>query len=201
MDQWDGNPLSLPAPSSAIVPRENSSSNLRCRERIDAAKAQLRPASRRQIAAQLEVLEAIYGPPAGLEQSAGMYLELWSQLPPDVLSDAIKAHIRKSKFFPKPSEILELASEEMIFRREDVDYGCEQLARLDEPRDHPPPPTEQELAERAAQVEEIWGKYGGRPVRIPDARAPIEPLYVSTDVPDTIAGRPWRESDERGETS
>jgi hypothetical protein len=74
---------------------------------LRAAEAALNPASAKELVPLLQRLCAVYGTPPGWEDACGIYIDVLRQ-PATVLATAVRAHIEQSRWFPKPSELLEL---------------------------------------------------------------------------------------------
>lgn len=129
------------------------------------------------MALALNELISVYGVPAGWDVGASVYRRLWAHLPGEVLRDAIERYMATdTQWFPKPGQILALAAEEM-------------RTRLD--RRIVLPPTERPVNRMTEEeCDELMARYR---VRRADARlVPATPRYVVDEVPETIAGKPWR---------
>jgi hypothetical protein len=92
-------------PRNVIVAERRSLSERRLRT----AEAALDPASAKQVVQLLQQLCAIYGTPPGWEDACRIYLDVLRQ-PAAVLAAAVRAHIEQSRWFPKPSELLEICA-------------------------------------------------------------------------------------------
>lgn len=169
----------LPAPLS-----ENSA--------VARAEGRLVPASAKEMALCLNELLSVYGVPAGWDTGASVYRRLWANLPGDMLRDAIDRYMASdTEWFPKPGQILALAAEEMAWRRKRLDNA------RDEARAMLSVPVEQRIT--AEEVEAVMAKYRSRFRATPAPPALGEqyatPSYVVDEVPETIAGKPWRAAD------
>lgn len=78
-----------------------------CGEYLMHLKARYSPANEKEIGVLLAGLCSIYGTPDCIEISTPIYVDLL-EYPLEVLQAAIKSHCRSSKWFPKPSELIEL---------------------------------------------------------------------------------------------
>lgn len=172
----------LAPPNSVTTPPAESCSISRCKAMIEQTETSLRCATTREIVGQLGILEAVYGAPAGWEQSAKIYVRLLSHLPIDLLAEAVERHVRTSKWFPKPAELLEGTGEEIIARRETLRWQSEKISELKAPA------TRRVTAE---EIAELKAQHGFARQVIPRVRP--TPLYVVNVLPETIAGEPWRE--------
>jgi len=124
-------------PKTDITALGSSSTISRLKTEIATLRSRTEPATKREIAAQLAALEAIYGAPVGWEESMGLYMQLLAHLPTGVLIEAVERHIRTSKWFPKPSELLDGTAEEIHERRGDHDRALGRLLDLEAPPDIP----------------------------------------------------------------
>jgi hypothetical protein len=77
--------------------------------RLRTAEAALNPASAKEVVQLLQRLCAVYGTPPGWEDACEVYLDVLRQ-PAAVLAAAVRAHIEQSRWFPKPSELLDLCT-------------------------------------------------------------------------------------------
>lgn len=110
MAQHEDNPVVSLAPSRKADELSSSST-------IATAKERLRPATREQIASILAGLTAVYGRPEGWDFAIKLYVAALAELPLDVLDQAASTHLATSKYFPKPSELLELTRDQMSGRK------------------------------------------------------------------------------------
>lgn len=84
---------------------------------LDRWKPHCQPADPKIVAAMLDKTLAIYGLPANWNEIAEFYLEVFENAPLDLVTKSLK-HVRlTSKFFPKPSELLEPIEKELNRRR------------------------------------------------------------------------------------
>ena len=86
------------------------------------ATERLQPATKREIAVELEKLRAVFGYEAGAwETAAPLYLDALADLPYDLLSDAVSQSIRMAgpdDHFPKPGQIRAMIREGLELRRD-----------------------------------------------------------------------------------
>lgn len=178
--------LDATLPNSASTPREQSLPAVRsetCSPPVIEAKTALNPATPKEMAVALNELISIYGVPAGWDVGARIYREMWGDLPADVLFQSIRRYMASSNWFPKPAEILALAAEEMRLRKTILDVEITR-ARTALPKPEEPVVTPEE-------IDSLWEKYGGRTIVHEAVRRP-EPHCVTSEIPETIAGKPWR---------
>lgn len=162
--------------------------------------ARLTPATRKECAACLDKAGRVFGYPQswfcadgeGDDITAGIWLDALADIPLDLLTDAVDRYINAvppNWWFPKPGELRALCDEELQARRAD---GQRRLLtvetyRLPELRfcKWESRMTEEELAE-------LHREHGLDQPTAPPRPAPVSPLYVVDEIPDTIAGQPWR---------
>jgi hypothetical protein len=86
------------------------------------ASDRLTPATKREIAVELEKLRAVFGYEAGAwETAAPLYLDALGDLPYDMLADAVSTSIRmasKGDFFPRPGALRALVADSLELRRD-----------------------------------------------------------------------------------
>lgn len=150
------------------------------------------PASPKEMALALNELLSVYGVPAGWDTGASVYRRLWGHLPGDVLRDSIDRYMASDTgWFPKPGQILALAEHEMVWRRKDLDRAGGSGA----PAVPVPAPVARRITTEEATnaVEVFWKQRGGRFVGVTvEPVTTVEPRYVVDEVPEMIAGKPWR---------
>jgi hypothetical protein len=121
-----------PLPKNAVT-LFGASCLIAARQQRAECKRRCTPAAEDDILAQLAILEAIYGPPAGGERAALVYIRLLGHLPIDILADAVERHLQISNWFPKPAELLKGTDEEIERRRLDHEHVTERCAMLEIP--------------------------------------------------------------------
>jgi hypothetical protein len=84
-------------------------------ERLEAT----RPASPQEIVVLLDGLCVVYGYPENFDRATAIYVDLL-EYPLDILKAAVAEHMRTSKWFPKPAELIVLCEPAMFDRRADV---------------------------------------------------------------------------------
>jgi hypothetical protein len=132
----------------------------------------------------------MYGVPKGWDHSVRDYRRLLEHLPPDLLDEAITAHMAEPEagdWFPKPAQLLAQVSGELAARHSDL--------RRATPANQPLPV--QRITPEEAEA--VKAQYRGRPgyewldrPRNARERQNARAAYVAWGVPDTIAGQPWR---------
>lgn len=180
--------VGAPASSDSTSPEATLPAPRSANSAIARVEARLTPASPKEMALALNELLSVYGVPAGWDVGASVYRRLWANLPGDVLRDAIDRHLAESPWFPKPAEILERAQDEMAWRRKSLDHAALPIPA-------PAPVVRRITANEAAEaVKAFWEKRGGRLDEEGATMCPVscEPRYVVDEVPETIAGKPWR---------
>ena len=85
------------------------------------ATERLTPATKREIAVELEKLRSVFGYESGAwETAVPLYLDALADLPYDMLADAVSASIRLAStgdFFPRPGQLRALVSDRLELRR------------------------------------------------------------------------------------
>jgi hypothetical protein len=162
--------------------------------------ARLTPATRKECAACLDKAGRVFGYPQswfcadgkGDDITAGIWLDALADIPLDLLADAVDRYINAvppNRWFPKPGELRALCAEELQARRADVQRRLPTVEtfRITESRSSKweSRMTEEELAE-------LHREHGLDQPAAPPRPAPVSPLYVVDEIPDTIAGQPWR---------
>jgi hypothetical protein len=97
--------LVSPQPRSAVVERAKLSTE----QRLRAAENALEPASAKEIAVLLKPLFELHRRELS-ELAAGIYIDTLRQ-PATVIAAAVRQHIETSKWFPMPSELLDLCKQ------------------------------------------------------------------------------------------
>lgn len=150
-------------------------------QRTTVLQESLKGSTKRDIAAALAMLIAVFGEPPNWEQAEKIYFDLLRDIPPDVLEHAVRAHMRTSKWFPKPAELLLFAQVDIDDRTRGLRIANAEHARasrLPEPG-RVSAPTEEEIAA-------IYAKHGvPRPSLHTGRERPVEPK------PPRI--KPWSE--------
>jgi hypothetical protein len=142
---------------------------------IEQHRRALEPASREQAAVAIAPLLAVFGAPTGWEHGgAAAYLEALDDLPFAMLKQAVAAHIRSSKWFPKPVELRELCQEDLAYRREELGRAI---------RFSPPDP---EAMRRAAEANERRFREAAE-AREAIGYHPLQPLRLAEDLLDRPA--------------
>jgi hypothetical protein len=99
--------VALVSPQSRSVVVEERKRSIE--RRLRAAEDAFAPASVEEIAVQLKALCDIYNRELS-ELAAGIYIDILRQ-PASVIAAAVRRHIETSKWFPQPSELLDLCQE------------------------------------------------------------------------------------------
>jgi len=177
------------ATGESPTPAQRSSTPPSVALSIDRARAALEPASAPEIAACLDKAGRVFGYPAGFaddEVTAGIWLDALSDIPADLLKDAVDRYINmpslEARWFPRPGQLRALALEEMEERRADL----RRLDRQSVDQGARSTPSDDDIAHVAERVAEFRATVGE------SVKPRVQPLYVSNEVPDTIAGEPWR---------
>jgi hypothetical protein len=131
----------------------------------------------------------VFGYPAGFadEATAGIWLDALSDIPPDLLREAVDRYINmpslEARWFPRPGQLRALVLEELEERRNDLRRFRPTRKEILQVRSTPSDDDIAHVAERVAEFRATVGE---------SVKPRVQPLYVSNEVPDTIAGEPWR---------
>ena len=144
-------------------------------------------ASDEEILLLLKALCRIYGTPEGFDISSAIYVELLPY-PLSVLNEAVKQHMRTNKWFPKPSELIELCEPRMSEVRwkiadaeSDLAYVSQELSTV----------TREEFY-RNQTIGDGYGSAGSSALRATDVLRPIDMLSPERlkAVAESLASRP-----------
>jgi hypothetical protein len=158
------------------------------------------PAARKECAACLDKAGRVFGYPQswfcadgeGDDITAGIWLDALADIPLDLLADAVDRYINAvppNRWFPKPGELRALCAEELQARRAGVQRRLRTVETFRISESRLPKWESRMTVEELAELHREHGLDEPAPPRRPE---PVSPLYVVDEIPDTIAGQPWR---------